>query len=522
MAVLYETKKTRERNIIHHVCANEYTMTTIGEHTITNLDTISCINFSSKHPMVLWSAGRSYLRPMLMQNVIHPNAKIGHGTSLYSIDLRTNTGTFQWSPSHEEFFSEGIHSISGIVTDWMKDHCVWVSSISAGKTYELDMRMPCQVVTSWTLPFSACDECGPNLPATGLYGAGTMFTQPHQQQHNNSPSAPMVAKTTMLSLGKSPDTYGIHMYHRPLEQPRFQARNVECLASAGLGRTFGPNRHHFIRSSIFVLPDTAEDVFSCGLAAIRVPSNTVFHDPTKIGYERHELNGIMVVLSMTNKGDLYTHTLAETTSSEIKSQSFEGLPIGCSAVPIPEIPKMHPLPCSNALDITLSNKFPQPSRAIHESQVQTHIKMTKARYLPLVDENTGKNDDQHHNHEGTTSGLPPGEQESKRESMVSISRETVPEAIVQIRKKKKHPHNTNAATQIPIQLRRSFVPDLTKAITSSKDCYLPLRQLTKEERKKKETMMYRSDLTPFGIRDTWKESDLKSSSSESETEEYYI
>jgi hypothetical protein len=60
-------------------------------HDISNVQSISQIEFSSDHPKVLWSAARSYVRPSLQAGYLrYKYPRLGHGYSLYSIDLRSN------------------------------------------------------------------------------------------------------------------------------------------------------------------------------------------------------------------------------------------------------------------------------------------------------------------------------------------------------------------------------------------------------------------------------------------------
>ena len=106
---------------------------------VHNLQVISLIDWSSSHPMCLWAAAKSYVSPAVCSTqatVVPPTADFGN--ALYGIDLRSNVATCLWSPSGNEFLTEGVASISGLMTDWRKDHCLWIRSISAGKTWELD------------------------------------------------------------------------------------------------------------------------------------------------------------------------------------------------------------------------------------------------------------------------------------------------------------------------------------------------------------------------------------------------
>jgi hypothetical protein len=358
IAILYESDRGA-RNVIRHVLAGQTLRST--EHVITNLQDIFEVDFSSHHPMVLWAAGRSYVRPVLVADHLSNNSKqfrSGHGSSLFSVDLRCNQATFQWSPSAEELVMEGIHSVSGIMTDWVKENRVWVSSVSAGKTWEIDARMPCRAINSWSLPGS-CDDCVTNLPATGLHGAGTLLAQPSICPATCNSLTPR----PILSVGKSPETFGMHVYQRPDIRPRFQTQSVECASCPGLAVL---GKMSVATSSIYALPDVSDDVFTCGLAPFRTPESSFFAPGVlaDLGYSEKG-GGVICAITMTNKGALYTHSLLESTAGHTRSKLYEGLPLGSSALAVPEGAKEPP----NGLDglglrISLQNDFPVPSRAI--------------------------------------------------------------------------------------------------------------------------------------------------------------
>jgi hypothetical protein len=357
IAILYESDRGA-RNVIRHILVGQTLRS--SEHVITNLQDIFEVDFSSRHPMVLWASGRSYVRPVLTADYLSNNSKqfrSGHGSSLFSIDLRSNQATFQWSPSAEEFVMEGIHSLSGIMTDWVKENTVWVSSVSAGKTWEIDTRMPCRAVNSWSLPGS-CDDFAANLPATGLHGAGTLLAQPSVPLGTSHSLTPR----PILSVGKSPETFGMHLYQRPDIRPRFQTQSVECASCPGLPVL---GEMSVATSSIYALPDVSEDVFTCGLAPFRAPVSSFFTSEivTDLGYSDN-VTGVVCAITMTNKGDLYTHSLLESTAGHTRSKLYEGLPIGTSALAVPTT--QEPPTGFDGLGIRMQNDFPVPSRAIFQ------------------------------------------------------------------------------------------------------------------------------------------------------------
>ena len=67
---------------------------------------------------------------------------------------------------------------------------------------------------------------------------------------------------------------------------------------------------------------------------------------------------------MTNKGDLYTHSLLESTAGHTRSKLYEGLPIGTSALAVPAT--QEPPTGFDGLGIRMQNDFPVPSRAIFQ------------------------------------------------------------------------------------------------------------------------------------------------------------
>jgi len=321
-----------ECNTIKHIMVGS-SGARVSTHIINNLQAISKVQFSRHHPMVIWSAARSFVRPALTGTHTAPKTRtVGYGHSLYSIDLRTSQGTFQWSPSAHDHRIEGVHSLSNVYTDWTQEHCLWASSVSAGKSYELDTRMPCRVVNTWSLPH-LCDEIDVRLPPTGILGAGTLFA------HSEDESFPYEAGGTsrpMFSVGLRPGTFGIHLYQRPLVKPRLETNSVECPISPGLQFMKGTS---IAASGIFPLPDVSGHIFTCGLVALRVPTRQVLgvDGLWQLGYQDQQAASSVCVLSMTNKGDLYSHCLLESTAGYSKSRADSNLPVGASVLNVKDI-----------------------------------------------------------------------------------------------------------------------------------------------------------------------------------------
>lgn len=365
IAVAYESSNG-ERNIVHHLQIGSESLS-VQRHAIANLQNIIEIDFSSHHPMVLWAAARSYVRPVLTLGYINKRPRIGHGASLYSIDLRSSeSAMFQWSPSAEEFLPEGIHAISSIQTDWSREHCVWASSLSAGKTWELDTRMPCRAVNAWSLPHTS-DQFGSVLPSTGFYGAGLLFSNPYDVGRYASIGTEYITSSCpTLSVGKCPGAFGLHLYQRPVFEARFQTRSIECTACPDLSRI---GKVSVAASISLPLPDVADKVFTCGLASFRMPTENWIQVSCSsgLGHNDDGMRGVVCAVSLTNKGDIYTHAILESSASYRGSKNFDGLPVGGSAVIVPECDASSAGPW-NSLRISLTNNFPVPSQSIRLSK----------------------------------------------------------------------------------------------------------------------------------------------------------
>ena len=274
--------------------------------------------------MTLWAAAESHVRPKLVTEIYSKKPLLGHGHSLYTIDLRSNQATFQWSPSAEEMVVEGVHSISAIMTDWNQQHTVWVSSSSAGKTWEIDGRMPCRAVNTFSLA-SVSDEGRTLLPPTGLFGGGSILTYP------------VGLSSPVLSVDKTPGSVALRVYQRPEFRPRFQTNSLECIACPGLSSRVSRSESSIARSSLFPLPDVSERVFTCGLTSFRASASDLMSTVAldSLGYEKSPEN-VLCTLTMTNKGDMYSQFLLECRNSEeSRSKAFPGLPLGCSAIAVP-------------------------------------------------------------------------------------------------------------------------------------------------------------------------------------------
>ena len=326
-AILSFSKHGRQRNVIHHFLwakgqkmggqTSATARTHVTKHEISSLKVISEIAFTPRHPMVLWALAVSWIRPALTKDfavqTTRLKARVGEGYSLYTIDLRTNEATFQWSPSGAEFLVEGVHSLSGMTAEWKegdnRNH-LWVSSISCGKVWELDGQLyPIRVLNSFSLP-GICNDFGPTLPKeNGIYGCGTLFARPK----SFCPCDTMEEFETdlpVLSIDKNPEFYGLSMYQRPAVRPRFQLDSLEVTNSSALIGLMG-KKHGFSMSSIYKMPKTKRDVFWCGIAAVSLPVASFLTDGEcqQAGIKMTGTGNLLCTFSLNSSGDVFTHNI---------------------------------------------------------------------------------------------------------------------------------------------------------------------------------------------------------------------
>ena len=353
---------------IHRVVLIDGKRTDIMTHDLSSsLADISLIEYSSTDKMVLWAAARSQKMPP--PSCGHFQTRIGtvtgYGHSLFRIDMRSNSSSRVWSPSHAEYLTEGLHSIDGIKADATKNHVLWVSSSSACKVWALDVRYKsAKVVVSWSLP-SLCDDIGANMTVTGQpFGGGVLMSQlvNDSSKHEADDHTPV-----MFSLKKDPNSYAVGLHQFPSAMPRFHTRSLE---SSGF-QEVDSNGMSFARSAILPLPDVSELIFNTGIATLQCSSKKCLDDTQlhQLGYQTSPTN-MTFVITMTSLGDMYCHTLLETDATKrTPAKLSKGLPIGIKSIPVPAGKqfKSSPLPIPNCLNITLSNEFSRPSTSITPS-----------------------------------------------------------------------------------------------------------------------------------------------------------
>jgi hypothetical protein len=340
-----------------------------GHSLSSSLSDISLVEFCSNDRMAVWAAARSRVMPKLSPVFFHVSkgTVTGYGHSLFRIDLRDDSSSLVWSPSHAEFITEGLHSINGIMSDATNEHVVWVSSSSACKVWALDVRHKlAKVVVSWSLPLLS-DDFGSQLSLTGIYGAGVLMSQPisssSSSNKNKVPSTQNIQPSPMFSLKKDPNSHALCMYQFPCASPRLGTQPLESAGFQYIPKTYGASS--IARSAIFPLPDAAGSIFNVGLAAFHYSSKTCLSTEQlcHLSYQTKPVNAIYVI-TMTSIGDLYCHTLLETDGTEeTLARQFHGLPVGTKAIPVPGNVEAKTSITGN-LSVSLSNEFPIPSNAL--------------------------------------------------------------------------------------------------------------------------------------------------------------
>lgn len=360
-------------NIVH-TCTFGSERIAMNRHDIMNLKSISFIDFSAKNPMCLWSAASSHVRPSLAPGAVSKMTRqtkgpFGLGTSLFSIDLRSNSASFQWSPSAEEMTTEGVHSINGILTDWTRENTIFVTSSSAGKTYEIDGRMPCRTVNTWSLTSSCEESRNLTLPSKSFYGEPSLMAKPILRKGNSR-----IMETPLMKVNTDFRASGIHLFQRPVRKPRFQTDSLECIGVAGL-ETSGTAS--IATSSYYDVIDVSDDTYTCGISSVRLPLDRFVETTDNVWtqYLEHELD-VLCTLSINSKGDMYCHSLLESNNMLNVSNNchrFDGLPIGSTAINIPAkldgrtkfLKNGHWKPTGGMhLSLFLSNTYPVPHNAM--------------------------------------------------------------------------------------------------------------------------------------------------------------
>jgi len=156
----------------------------------------------------------------------------------------------------------------------------------------------------------------------------------------------------------------------------------------------------FAQSTVFKYPDVSSGVLITGLGAFFTKTSSILNDISALTYQSSPVRS-MCVISCTNKGDLYGHTILECDANrETKAEAFDGLPVGSNIVPVPSTsyspaPMTHDL-CEGELTWYLSNSFAVPNKSIipHHvsSRTQCHpFSIIKKKNLPTYAPNIEAN-----------------------------------------------------------------------------------------------------------------------------------
>ena len=163
------------------------------------------------------------------------------------------------------------------------------------------MRMPCRPVSCWSLPHYS-EGPGTEPDKFGVFGAGMIFSRPRVHGHG----------MPLFAINKTPGTTGIHLYQSPNRVPSFQCLPAESLFTPAVNSS----SMSVATSMLLPLPDAAGSVFTCGLSSFCVPTRHLLQsaesgeEQTILDYSRTTV----CVVSSTNKGDLYLHSLLESKS----------------------------------------------------------------------------------------------------------------------------------------------------------------------------------------------------------------
>jgi hypothetical protein len=364
----------REANVIHRI---QYTYESkIQKHRINNLRNICDMKYSLNHPMVLWSAATPRETPSLIIGK-HKSQRpmIGFGNQLYSIDLRCDKAHYLWSPSKSEFMLDGIHSVSGILTDQYDPYSLIVKSLTSASLHQLDVRMPCRTIFTWKLP-GLCNDFSSSLSSPGIYGSGSLLINPLAYfGSQNKMHCPV------LSVDQHCGGLGVQLYQCPTRMPRFQTPNLEMSMSNGLGME--GDTSCFATSSFFPI---AESIPVCGLAAFYSSTASILDEP-----RLHDAKSTLCVITASCVGDLCAQTmLIKGHTEEAEACETNGNPVGSCYINVPKsgYKKLEQLRdnCfsrNGNLIWSLDNQFPIKTSSISKHHVAARLQCRKFETVQL-------------------------------------------------------------------------------------------------------------------------------------------
>ena len=341
------------KNTIHQVILDGNPIISNRFETICNQKLIEY----SFHPMILWSSAYSSA------------SGTDFGNMLFQLDLRSNDATRVWSPSHANKMVEGMCSIRSFLPSQHDEYTAFATS-SLGKLYELDTRMPMKHVVEWTLSAEV-----------DAYRQGDDILAIDENSTNTT-------STNILAIQKAPLAYGLRLYQSPLQCSPFETVPLECGPYCGISATSS-----IATTTVYAFSEVSPKVFHCGLASLRIPLDCLLlQTHNDDDWDRPRSTALCVFL-LTSMGDIYCHTLLECDREEPRqAYAYEGLPIGMSAIPVPqgdinEIPSNDD---SHYLSLHLTNKYPISSTAILPSFVNHQFKMvpipTNVNYTNLQED----------------------------------------------------------------------------------------------------------------------------------------
>lgn len=346
----------RGPNTIHYTtCGGKnYSKIQTKRHSIDNLSSISQIEFSGLHPLVLWSAARSSTQQPLIKGQVHwKRPQLGYGHSLHSIDLRSNKANFVWSPSNDEFVPGGLHSVCSIFQESHKNpHSLYVSTASAeGKVYHIDARMPSRTICSWSMG-GMLDEDNIINSSTGIYGAGSILTTPLIMTEQGIEDSLL----PIINGKKEPNAKGFSMHHRPKQAGLFHTKNLESVASTTkeldvLGT--------FSKTSFHPFPTSSTSKFTTGLASFYtdMPSILTTESMDSNGFDK-ESQKALCVITTDSRGDILSHTFAVCgEDEELQVKGIRDAPLGTTSVSLKGGTETKQKSSSNVLSWQLSNLY---------------------------------------------------------------------------------------------------------------------------------------------------------------------
>lgn len=202
--------------------------------------------------------------------------------------------------------TEGVHAISGLLNDWQSFHTLWVTSKSAGSMWEIDSRMPCRVVNKWSLT-SGCEDASATFPRRSVFGDPSLLAKAVLKDGSQSGlSAPI------LNVDSTPGAFGLHLYQRPARRPPFENQCIETISTPQKLRRLGVANASF--SKVYALAEVSATTYTCGIAPLWTKLRSFATDEeARQGSLPDGEADMLCILTLTNNGDIYCHSLLESS-----------------------------------------------------------------------------------------------------------------------------------------------------------------------------------------------------------------